>query len=434
MTNIILITVDSLRYDHLSCCGYERTTTPNIDRIADGGSVFENAFAHAGSTKFSFPSILSSTYAPMYNGVGDMENRMLVSEVLSSNGYSTAGFHSNPFLNLGYSAGFDRFRDPKDNPSKLSRLRQFIQRTLPHDGITYNVIKSLYNSAERFLGSEIGSAYEDAESMTSLAMEWVDEQTDDNWFLWLHYMDPHHPYLPPSRFRDEFCGREVSDEDAIELRRKMLKSPDSVSEAEKTTIIDLYDAEIGFVDEQIGRLLKYVDDTAEKTDVMITADHGEEFGENGEFSHGTCREACIHVPLIIERSETEEAQRPERLAGLVDISPTILDMAGIEPPAQYLGTSLLRKNQDRSRIIGGWVDKKERVVFCRDHEYKGVLVDDEEILFRVAGGVDSRANEEFPTVISEGITEFVSYIGENDSEQDVDESAKERLEQLGYLE
>jgi arylsulfatase A-like enzyme len=436
MTDIALITIDSLRYDHLSCYGYERETTPNIDAIAEDAVLFENAFAHAGSTKFSFPSILSSTYSPMYGGASDMEERLLISSVLKSEGYDTAGFHSNPFLNMGYATGFDRFYDPKDNPSEASKLRQFVQRNLSHSGLAYKLIKSVYRYVEQVLGSEIGSAYEDAASMTSLAIDWLRDREEASWFLWIHYMDPHHPYLPPDDYAREFCDAPVSERESIELRKKMLEEPEEMTEREINTIVNLYDSEVRFVDDQIGRLIEYITGMEGNASVIIAADHGEEFGERGQFSHGSYYEECIHVPLIVDEASSDGKLRRDELVGLIDVPPTITELAGCDTPTQYLGKRLLTNDSDRDRIIGGWVDGDQEISFCRDRIHKGVSRNrnDETELYDVSSGTDTPVDGQFPERITEGIGEFQSYIGEKITEGEFDQTAEERLRDLGYLE
>src|SRR6056297_1266624 len=122
--NLALVTVDSLRADHVGCYGYERETTPNIDDVASRSHVFTEAIAHACATRPSFPSLLTSTHGMLYGGFDHLSDEQVpLSVPLSERGYATGGFHSNPFLSaeFGYSRGFDAFNDSEDDPSAVSK-------------------------------------------------------------------------------------------------------------------------------------------------------------------------------------------------------------------------------------------------------------------------------------------------------------------------
>jgi len=175
--NIILITVDSLRADHLGCYGYERETSPTIDNLADSGHRFTNAFAHSGTTRTSFPAILTSSYALMHGGYDQISaNRTLVSEVLSEDGYHTGGFHSNPFLSeeFGYAKGFNTFYDGQETASLLGQLRQGVKRKLNTNGQLFQFLKRTFAATEKHAGVEIGSPYVRADDLTDRAITFLD--------------------------------------------------------------------------------------------------------------------------------------------------------------------------------------------------------------------------------------------------------------------
>jgi arylsulfatase A-like enzyme len=344
--NVVLVTVDSLHADHVGCYGYDRDTTPNIDQLAAEG-VFVDTYANANATRASFPSILTSTYPLAYGGFDYLsDRRTMVSTPLQSAGYATGGFHSNVWLSrdFNYDRGFDTFYDSKSDPGLLARLRGFIKTNLNQDGVVYNLLQTVYDGAERQAGIDIGQTYKNAETTTERALDWVRE-VEPPWFLWVHYMDVHHPYVPRPGYAAEMgTDLSVGEREAIQLRRKMLERPGDVTEAERQTLIDLYDAEIRYTDEQIGHLLNTIDTAFDETTVLVTSDHGEEFGEHGGFSHSpSMYDEIIHVPLVCSGDGIETEGYAETVTQLLDISPTILDIADVGIPATYEGQSVRQR-------------------------------------------------------------------------------------------
>jgi arylsulfatase A-like enzyme len=364
MRDIVLVTVDSLRADHVGWQGYDRETTPNLDELADEARVFSRAFSHACSTRPSFPSILTSSYALMYGGFERLSaDRTTLAEALSRGGYRTAGFHSNLYLSadFGYDRGFDTFYDSRTDPSVTAKARNAVKRNLDSDGLVYRTLQGLFNATEKRTGIEVGSPYVDAAELTDLALDWVrDEGGDDGpRFLWVHYMDVHHPYVPPADYQRRFRDEPVSDRDAVQLRRKMLEAPEDVTDGERQTLLDLYDAEIAYVDREVDRLLDGVsaawgDDTA----VAVTADHGEEFADHGAFSHSaTFYDEVLHVPFLLSDGTSGEPDETngesDDLVGLLDLAPTLVDCADLVQPDAFEGSSLLDDDQERSEVAIG---------------------------------------------------------------------------------
>lgn len=443
--NLVLITVDSLRADHLSCYGYDRKTTPYIDGLSDEGHVFENTFAHACSTRPSFPSILTSTFSRMYGGFERIkEDRTLVSEPLSTAGYRTAGFHSNPYLSsdFGYNKGWDRFFEGNKTESLLSKLRGYARDKLSDDGLIYKILKKLYDETERQAGIEVGSIYVTADDLTDHAIRWGDEVADGDRsrFLWIHYMDAHHPYVPPAEHQLAFRDSPISDRRSIKLRRKMLEQPEDVTDTELADIIDLYDAEIRFIDTEIGRLVDHIEKLWGDTTVLFTADHGEEFREHGRFSHyGTFHDEVVHVPFIINDS-SEGGQRHDEMVGLLDISPTVLDYAGLDQPDSYLGHSVRRVIDNepwpRTEVSSFRYCRTPKWKFIRDRsEDSGELYD----LTTDPGETTSVAQDYPETVgkLQESINEVHELINTSERETDdveMDQDIQNRLQALGYKE
>jgi arylsulfatase A-like enzyme len=444
MTDILLVTIDSLRADHLSAYGYDRRTSPTLNRLAADGHLFERAFAHAGATRSSFPSILTSSYPPMYGGFERLSSeRILLSEILDQAGYRTAGFHSNPYLSepFGYGRGFDRFSDWRADPSVTARLRQLVKDSIDRDGLLYQVVKGAFRKAEQSTGIEFGSLYQPADDLTDYAIDWLESARGDDRFLWVHYMDVHNPYVPPAEDQRAIAGAVVSDRRAMKLRRKMMDAPEDVTEAERETLIDLYDAEIRFADAEIGRLIARARSAwGEDVAVFVTADHGEEFAEHGRYSHhGTFYEEMIHVPLIID---VEGAGQYDDLVGLVDLAPTIVDFAGVEPPEEYRGDSLRELIEsgswDRKSVVSAVDDKR----YYRDDRWKYIRYGDSVEVYDLSADPTETDNlvGQHPEVESTARAAIEALESEIESTAteiegvEMDEDVRERLRNLGYQE
>jgi len=451
MKDVLLITIDSLRADHIGCLGYERDTTPIIDDFAAGSHSFDNAFAHACSTRPSFPSIMSSTHALMHGGFEMMtDRRTMVAEVFDDGGYETAGFHSNLYLSadFGYDRGFDTFYDSKTDPSLTARVRQRVRDTLDSDSFLYQFLASAFDTAERQAGINIGSAYETATDLTDRALKWVKQQsTDGPRFLWVHYMDVHHPYVPPAEYQRAFRDSPISESRSIQLRRKMIEEPKTVTDSELQDIIDLYDAEIRYTDAEIGRLIEEVE-AAWGTDplTVITADHGEEFLDHGQFSHYThFYDEVMQVPLFIDG--VPESGSHNELVGLQDVPATLIDYAELPKPDSWQGWSLRKlldgESWPRTHVIGDWSDRDGEFRYgYRDTEWKFVRRDSGEELYYLPDDPKERQNliDEKPDAakrLGAKIDEHERAIAATTSEQvevEMDEDVKSRLRDLGYKE
>jgi len=451
MRNVLFVTVDSLRADHVGWHGYERDTTPNLDELAADGHAFENAFAHACSTRPSFPSILASSSALMYGGYERMsEDRTLVSEVFDDAGYDTGGFHSNLYLSadFGYGRGYDEFYDSKTDPSATARLRQFVKDRLDSDGLLYQTLANAFETAERQAGANIGSAYVSADDITDRSIEWATGLDDDApKFLWTHYMDVHHPYVPPEKHQRAFRDSPIGERRAIRLRRKMIEEPESVTDDELSDIVDLYDAEIRFTDAQVARLVETVRDAwSGDTLVAFTADHGEEFLDHGQFSHyATFYDDVLHVPLFLHGVEGEG--RYDEMVGLQDVAPTLVEYSDLDVPGSFHGNSLRGligdDTWDRDAVVGDWEnDDGERRFAYRDHDWKYIERDAGPELYDLNDGPDEKTNlvESRPEVADRLAAELERHRQTVESttvdigEVEMEAGVKERLRDLGYQE
>lgn len=346
--HVILITIDSLRYDHLSCLGYHRQTSPNIDRLAAGGALFSQAIVNGVGTPASFPSIITSTYPLMYGGYEYLSRpRLTIAEALKANGFTTAAFHSSPFLSriYGYKRGFNLFYDsleeqPTSHKSFLSRLAA--TRVGNMVGKSQRLSRFLKRNYDLLLGIE--TPYVRAPVLNEMVFSWLREHRAMPCFLWIHYMDVHIPYLPPLKIVEEVCHHQVRRSELIKTNELILHST-GVSTNQLRTMIDLYDAGIAYVDSLVGELVKELESSGvlEDTLMIITSDHGEEFMEHGGLTHDPkLYDELLRVPLIIYAPGLiNSRERIDCQIELLDLAPTIIDALGLKKVNKFLGESLL---------------------------------------------------------------------------------------------
>lgn len=330
--NILLITIDTLRADHLSAWGYPRETSPFLDEIAAAGVRFAEAQVQWPKTGPSFASIFTATY-PRDNGIVRRVGiplppsfRMLAEE-LRDRGYATQAVVANGAVgtDFNFQQGFDEYVES--------------WRREPADG-----------------GDDTGARH-----VTELALELAEglEAAERPYFLWVHYIDPHFPYRPPPKHRDRFQGDAHAGAAAgVEIdvnrkakRRDMLGIGSGQVLSGRTDLgfyVARYDAEIAYADEQIRRLWGRLDALGllENTVTAVTADHGESLGEHKYFfDHGRFSfQTCLHVPLILHAPRRLDPKVVETPVGLIDLAPTLLQMTGAElPEGRWMqGRSLLR--------------------------------------------------------------------------------------------
>lgn len=446
MRDIVFVTVDSLRADHVGTYGYERDTTPFLDSLAADGHVCERAYAHAPATKVSFPAILSGSSPLMYGGPGNLSpDRAMLAEVLDNAGYRTGGFHSNLFLSaqFGYDRGFDTFYDSREDPSLLSRLRTGIRDRLNQDGLLYRLLKWAFDHTEQHAGVELGSLYTAADDLTDRVRRFLDGAGDEPTFCWVHYMDVHHPYVPPARHQRPFREEPIGDRRAIQLRRKMLKEPAAVTDEELAALVDLYDAELHFTDAQIRRLVRRARDRLDDPVVVVTADHGEEFREHGAFSHGTVHEEGVHVPLVVH--DGAGSGRYEEVVGLLDVPPTLCGYADRPAPESYHGHDLRALFRgggfEREAVVGEYGDfPEEHYVFYVDRRWKYIRDEDGIRLYDLDADPGERTDvlAEYPDERERIEAHLAAHEEEiratqhETAEVEMDDEVTERLEQLGY--
>ena len=334
--NVLLISVDTLRADHLGCYGAQAVETPAIDRLAGEGVRFQNAYSPVPLTLPAHWTIHTGI-EPWRHGV--LDNGMVLrespattlAERFSRAGYETAAFVAAFVLNRAF--GLDRgFGHYDDGPSSDAELDQLFHSTAP------------------------------ADERVGRALHWLRQPRSRPFFLWLHLYDPHSPYEPPSAFRKLYAERP-------------------------------YDGEIAFVDTQIARLLAALESSREsaRTLVVLLSDHGESLGEHGELTHGMLLyDATLQVPLIFRLPSRLPAGtvRPDAVT-LADVAPTVLALAGLPLGEAVDGVDLFGPAAVAGRRLGAVSETPRRrfgwagLVAVREGAWKFILAPRAE-LFRIA--------------------------------------------------
>ncbi len=306
LKNVILITIDCLRPDHLNCYGYKRITSPFISSLARTGWIFTNFFANSSYTCASIASMITSTYPFDYGEYLEFstparlsKKRLLLSEVLKKYGYSTAFFHDNPYLSpiFGYNRGFDVCIDfGRKVLSSIRSKRRFLNLMFKNKKIQDLLwkIKDFVLLIDWFIrGKPIRT---DAETILREAYKWS-RKASRPFFLWMHLMDTHIPYSPKHEVLKQFGISKLRA--AMILYKQIFRK--NISKEEVRLVKLLYDSQIYQIDQALAKYLpKMVNHDFEDTYIIITADHGEEFFENGRIGHsGVLTDTLLRVPLII---------------------------------------------------------------------------------------------------------------------------------------
>jgi len=365
--NVILLTVDCLRCDHLGCYGYFRDTSPNINNLASKGALFLEAISNGGATSYSFPSILASALPPLKGGEDReiLQRSTTLAEFLKEAGYHTAAFHSNPSLArpFNYGKGFNIFEDSLGKTDTILKQKfkvegKLVPKVLSLEALRFGrlVVRFLAKlwRLHEFFYMMAGPPIMRAEELTKRALQSLVAH-QGKLFLWLHYMDVHSPYMPFPRYLSQFRTQSVSQRKMVTLSHKILENPGQLSPSEVTMVVDLYDASIKYIDDAIGRLLDSLASDLSNTIVIVSADHGEEFGEHGKFSHETLYDGLVHVPLIIAGPGIKGGTLVKQQVSLIDLVPTIADLVGIDNAQSFRGKSLLPVVEGEREAINGTI-------------------------------------------------------------------------------
>jgi arylsulfatase A-like enzyme len=315
LPNILIYLVDCLRADHLGAYGYARNVSPNIDRFAGDSVTFTRAISASSWTRPSVASLLTGMSPQAHATRGDREalsdSVPLLQEILQKSGYATVAVITNGVVStkFGFGRGFDDFRFLPEQHKKNPEIHQLSDRA----------------NAEIF--------------------EWLEgRDTSKPFFMYVHSTDPHAPYLPRSPFREAFAADADPKIGLHSEVEALTQGKRDAGPEVRQDLIDLYDGEIAFNDDQFGRLLRYLENEGlyDNTLIVLTADHGEEFGDHGRWQHGfTLYQEQLHVPLVVKQPDGYRAgRRRTELVSLIDVAPTLLEAAGVDVLPGMMGRSL----------------------------------------------------------------------------------------------
>ena len=457
--NVVWITLDSVRADHTNLNGYERETTPFLRGLADdaAGTAFRQCFAHSKSTHPSSGAILTGT-PPTHNTVGVSGEKLpeavpSVAERLGAAGYRTACISRNSYVSAatGLDRGFDRF--------------QWLSSSTMHQLHPVTLLKYFANIRSHSAGLALDTAkHASPYLMNDTAKRWLSdfEAEPDPFFLYVHYNEPHRPYYPPNshleRFTDEIAmSADEAAEFAIEFHYnldEMIANGCNLTDDEWEAIFALYDAEIAYTDHMVGRLVDHVRslDVGE-TIFVVTADHGELFGEHGLLAHSYVLDAAVtHVPMAVH-GLGDLAAGPDDIVQHADVMRTVVERAGGDTEGM-VGTDLRAESPPFAVSQRGPVDFDDLLSynpeFDADRFHRPTLTalrTDRFVYQRSDEGADlferpdetTDVSDRYPAVVSELDETLSAWLAENGRPADegrtgdFSPSKKRQLEDLGYL-
>jgi arylsulfatase A-like enzyme/Tfp pilus assembly protein PilF len=392
--NLLMITLDTTRADHLPMYGYKQVKTPNLDALARESYIFEDAIAHAPLTLPSHASMLTGLL-PISHGIRDNAGFFLdqkvttLPEILKSKGYATSAFVSAFVLDSRWklNQGFDFYYDNFN-------LEEFKQLN-PQD------------------------AQRPAEETTAEALHWLDAHAKQRFFSWVHFYDAHDPYTPPDPFKTEYADNP-------------------------------YDGEIAYMDVYVGKLLDKLKALGlkERTIVVLTGDHGEGLGQHEEITHAMfVYNATQHIPLLIHIPGAGHS-RVKGVVRHIDMFPTILDLAALSSPKEVQGRSLLplmNRQKDTGRVAYsesiyaelhyGWSPLKS----ITTEQYKYIDAPKPELYDRTQDPNETKnlihEKSSYAKVLKDQLNELIAkYQSKNlEGPQKMDPETEEKLRALGYI-
>lgn len=367
---IFLITLDAVRRDGVSCyrgVGEESNLTPNLEDFSDSAALFQEGISTGGGTLNGMTGLLGSQYR-INTGQRNQHANGWLAEELKDGNYATAGFHSNPRLRPAnnFHQGFDEYpkgknkNTTKTNPHWSSRLKRTFRNTV-HNVCHQSQLLYQFLKALQFCST---LPYERGSEITNRAINWIDELDGSPPFMFVHYMDAHDPYVPIQKGQGTITGMNRFKISYLNSYLNIYTGTDwsveTPSERIITELRELYHMEISYLDRQIGRLVSALKERNlfERSLIIITSDHGEEFLDHGWVRHKQLYDELIRVPLLIKPPAGEPySEVVEGLISGVDIPPTILEYAGLEIP------KFMKGQPKRNAIRTGISDRNHAISF-----------------------------------------------------------------------
>jgi arylsulfatase A-like enzyme len=341
LPNVILITLDTTRADHLTPYGYNRDTSPFLAQLASEGSLFEDAFTVSSWTLPSHSSIftgkLPSVHGATYQHLWLDSSEDCLAEILKRKGYQTAGFVSGPFLLAAFNVtqGFEYYDDQLDPWSGIQRL-MFVK-----------VIRRFYKKPLWWVDGTRNAA-----EVNKQVFKWFDHKYQPKpFFLFINYFDPHDPYIPPDSYKQKFQSSPSRMNGRIEgiysdraTGERIAKDGKPLRADDYQALKELYDGEIRFMDDQLSKLFDYLrkNDLLSNTLVVITSDHGESIGEHKILDHGhALYEEQIRIPLIMIGPGIPKGKRISGITRNIDLLPTLMEYLKLPSLSEIQGKSFL---------------------------------------------------------------------------------------------
>ena len=456
----LLITVDALRADHLSQYGYGRDTMPVLDALVEDGTVFEHAFSNAPYTRISVPAIQTSRYLAYDN----LERLPTIGSILSEQGIRTAivgtqtgiglvdgGFEYDETVDLGRDEFHDRANTSRPLQErvarKVDRVAESVGATLRRYGgeRILDVLRTPYNMLNpgvgfRYLG------YTSAEDVTDHAIEWLDEHAEDEFFLWIHYMEAHRPFGVHDQ-SPTYTDSSISEEEMKELLKRARLHPDEISPEEHQNLVDLYDSDLRYCSRHLERLFEHLRDADawDSTNIVFSSDHGEEFNEHGMYNHRNYPyEELINVPLIVKTAGASpstvdgEHGTVDEERELVDIAPTILSFHGVDPDPYDLAGEHLFEGEPRDVFVLGQPANHEPAVTLRRYPWKYIYSETHPQLYNLERDAEEQTNlhserEDIASRLRSAIPEHLRTRDIKEIREPENEVDRQQLAALGYI-
>jgi arylsulfatase A-like enzyme len=435
--NLVIVSIDTLRADHLAVYGYERSTSPEISRMANEGILFEQAFSQSPKTATSHMSLLTGVYPPAHRVAnwGERRVRRLSDDVptlatlLTRAGYWTEAHTEggNVSARLGFDQGFGVYQEHRGAEPVFEQASQAV---------------------DRFVQDDAGGS--------------------EPFFLFIHTFEVHDPYVPPAEFAEEFVDPSYTGDivgSQMDLERlasvgnywarhaAYWKRVDRDDPADVQHLRDLYDGEILFTDSQFAAFMEHLRrlDLEDETIVVVLSDHGEEFLDHGGFLHNAMYQEILHVPLIFRFPASlglASGRRIQSVVRLVDVVPTLLEVLGLPVPEHLQGESLLSLMEGEQAparpVFSQWL-AGGRVVALREGEWKYIRVKRQEQLFDLS--TDPQESVDRLSVRRQVLARLQARVDEIIAQSyafaetqtparlpKLDRETREQLEALGYLE
>jgi len=365
--NLILITIDALRPNHLGFMGCDEKNSPNIDNLAKESVVFKNAFSVGPTTPYSFPSILTSTYPLDYQGPREIkEPRVLISEVLKKEGYATAAFHSSAYLSeyFGYNKGWDFFSDIHftGGSLKASWLKKIFNRMT----ISFFPRLFFWSAYLKYRIEGPKNIKVRAPLVNRVVKDYIYSLKGKNqsFFIWIHYMDTHTPPLCYEKNKVCSYAELIGDYAAAAiwshgnkgaLKRLIKKNfkkylPETLSS---------YDKAIKYLDKEVGELLNFFkkQNIYQNSIICVTSDHGDEFLEHGGVGHNIqLYNEVLSIPLIIKLPADSSMGISNRTiikekVSLIDLAPTLCNLVDVKKDPSFKGKNLFDRREKEENLI-----------------------------------------------------------------------------------